>query len=290
MIAFVQGLVKYALFEPFGVSITLNNFGFSLLVLSTLCLAAAGYIINDIYDIETDRINKPHQMIIGRGVTEKTAFNLFLLFNVVGVGLGFYLALLVGEAIFFSIFIMVSALLFLYASTLKQRPLIGNIIISLLVGIAILLVGIFELIPSITPQNRPTQLTFFKLALDYALFAFGINLIREIIKAIEDIDGDHKAGMKTLPIVIGRTRTKNIAFALLIAFILGIIYYVITYLYQQPVAVVYFLGAILAPLIYCSVALFSAKSKQQFHYLSKVLKLVMITGILSILLYKFILI
>ena len=73
MIALVQFLIKYALLEPFGVTITLNLFGFSLLVLATICLAAAGYIINDIYDIDTDSVNKPDKVIVGKTISEKTA-------------------------------------------------------------------------------------------------------------------------------------------------------------------------------------------------------------------------
>ncbi|RIA09421.1 4-hydroxybenzoate polyprenyltransferase [Flavobacteriaceae bacterium MAR_2010_72] len=290
MIALGQILIKYALFEPFGVTITLNGFGFSLLVLSTLCIAAAGNIINDIYDIETDTVNKPNKVIIGKTISEKTANSLFIIFNVIGVGLGFYLSHLVGKSGFFAIFVVISALLYVYASYLKQLLLLGNIVISLLVALSIIIVGLFELLPVITPQNQETQLTFFKILLDYAVFAFIINLVRELAKDIEDIDGDYKAGMNTLPIAIGRERAAKVLFIVTLLPILAVVYYMATYLYKQQIALVYFLIFIIAPLIYTSIKSFNAESKKEFHHISNMLKLIMLFGMLSLLLYKYILI
>ncbi|MEY8870244.1 geranylgeranylglycerol-phosphate geranylgeranyltransferase [Gaetbulibacter sp. NE] len=290
MIAIVQLLIKYALFEPFGVAITLNGFGFSLLVIATLCLAAGGNIINDIYDKETDAINKPDKVIVGKTVSEKTAYNLFIAFNVIGVGVGFYLSHLVGRSGFFVLFVGISGLLYLYASYFKQLILVGNLLVSILVALSIIIVGLFELLPAITPENQATQVTFFKILWDYALFAFIINLLREMVKDIEDIDGDHKAGMNTLPIALGRERAKKIVFALSFVPIAATVYYVVTYLFKQQLVVAYFLLFIIAPLIYVSIKIFTAETKKDYHAISNILKLVMLFGMLSLLLYKFILI
>lgn len=293
MIAFVQLLIKYALFEPFldttALTTTLNGFGFGLLILSTLCIAAAGNIINDIYDVETDVVNRPSKVIVGKGVSEKTAYTLFIVFNVIGVLLGFYLSHLVGRSGFFAIFVTISALLYVYASYLKQILLLGNILVSVMVALSILIVGIFELIPVITTQNQATQLTFFKILVDYAMFAFLINLVREIIKDLEDVDGDYKASMKTLPITIGRERASKVAFIFTLVPLFGSIYYVATYLFAYEVFIGYFITAIIAPLIYIAIRTFSAKSKKQYHHISGMLKLVMLFGILSLLLYPIVL-
>lgn len=289
IIAVVQLLIKYALLEPFGINTSLNALGISLLILSTICIAAAGNIINDIYDIETDFINKPHKLIVGKAISEKKAFNLFIVFNILGVSLGFYVSNLVDKSAFFSLFVIISALLYVYASFLKRTLLIGNIIISLLVASSILIVGIFELLPDITPDNRHLQLTFFKIIFDYAFFAFMINLLREIVKDIEDIDGDYKANMNTLPIAIGRIRAKNILFALSFIPTLIISYYVINSLYKHDIAVGYFLLLIIGPLIYISIKIFNAEIKKDYHHISTMLKIVMVFGMLSLLLYKYIL-
>ena len=289
LIALTQLLIKYALFEPFGIDITLNGFGFGLLILATLCIAAAGNIINDIYDVDVDLVNNPEAVIVGTHISEKTANTLFMVFNILGVAIGFYLSHLIGRSGFFALFVIISALLYVYATYLKGMLLIGNIVISALVAMSILIVGLFDLLPAITPQNQDTQLTMFKILLDYALFAFTINLLREIVKDMEDIDGDYKAEHNTLPIAIGRERTSKIIFILSLIPLLAIVYYTITYLYKQHVAVGYFLIAIIAPMVYISIKAFSAESKKDYHHISNMLKLVLLTGVLSLLLYPFIL-
>lgn len=293
IIVLMQYLVKYALLLPFkdshGVLITLSNFNFFLLVLATVCIAAAGYIINDVYDIETDKINKPNKLIVNKYISEQTATTLFIVFNVIGVGLGFYLSIGIGKSAFFAIFFISSALLYSYSSFLKQIAVAGNIAVSIAVSLSVLLVGIMELIPPMTVNNKAIQITFLNIIRDYAIFAFMVNLIREMVKDIEDIDGDHKAGLQTLPILLGRARTTKIVFALSLIPLFSIIYYVITYLFKQHLVVGYFLIFVIAPLIYVSIKLFSAESKAQYKHISLILKLIMLTGMLSLLLYNFIL-
>ena len=289
MIVIVQLLIKYSLLEPFGVNTSLDTLGITLLILASLCIAAAGNIINDIYDVETDLVNKPNKVIIDKSISEKTAYTLFIAFNITGVGIGFYLSHLVGKSAFFSVFVIISVLLYIYATYLKRTLLIGNIIISILVSLSIIIVGLFELLPVITPQNQATQLTFFNIIFDYAVFAFVITLLREITKDLEDIDGDYKAGMNTLPIAIGRERASKVLFALSLIPIAMVSYYVINYLYKSQIAVGYFLLFIIGPLVYVSVKLFSAKVKKEYHHISLILKLSMFFGMLSLLLYKYIL-
>lgn len=289
MIALVQLLIKYAFLEPFGALISLTPLGITLLILATISIAAAGNIINDIYDVETDFVNKPNKLIVGKSISEKTAYNLFIAFNVIGVGLGFYVSHLVGKSSFFSLFVIISALLYVYATYLKRTLLIGNMVISVLVALSIIIVGVFELLPSITPQNQQIQLMYFKIVFDYAVFAFIINLLREITKDIEDIDGDYKAGMNTLPIVIGRERATKVLFVLSLIPLFAIAYYTIYSLYKNQIAVIYFLLFIIGPLLYISIKTFSATTKKDHHHISNMLKLVMLFGMLSLLLYIFIL-
>jgi len=287
LIALVQLLLKYALLEPFGVALSLNGFGMFLLIFSTISIAAAGNIINDIYDVETDFINKPNRLIVGDTISEKVAYNLYLIINILGVGTGFYLSHLVGKSAFFSIFVIISALLYVYATYLKRQILIGNLVVSALVALSIIIVGIFELLPVLTPENRAIQFTFFKIILDYAFFAFLINLLREITKDLEDIDGDYKAGMNTLPIAIGRQRTTNILFVLSLIPLFLIIYYIVNSLYKNSFAVVYFIFLIVGPLSLVSTKLFTATSKKDFKYISQLLKIVMFFGVCSLSIYYF---
>ena len=289
LIILIQVLIKYALFASFGVRVTLSIFEFILLVLATLCIAAAGNVINDVYDVETDLVNKPHKVIVGKSISEKTALNLFIILNVIGVGIGFYLSNRIGRSGFAALFIIISILLYIYATYLKQTVLIGNIIVSILVAMSIIIVGLFDLLPAITPQNQQTQLAIFKIVFNYAIFAFMINLLREIIKDIEDIDGDSKAEIRTLPVVIGKKRATILVFILSLIPLFAVTYYVITYLYKQQIAVVYFLIFIIAPLLYFTIKSISAKNNSELHQLSNILKGVMLFGVLSLLLYPFML-
>src|SRR5690606_23524311 len=267
---------------------SLNTLGIILLIIATVCIAAAGNIINDINDIETDSINKPNKIIVGKSISEKTAYNLFIILNVIGVGIGYYLSNAVGRSGFFSLFVIISILLYIYSTYLKQLFLIGNITIAVLVSLSILIVGVFELIPNITEQNQTLQLLYFKTILNYGYMAFILNLIREIAKDVEDIEGDTKAGMNTLPIYIGKEKTKYVLFVLSLVTLLIIGFYVIDSLYKNQVAVAYFLIFIIGPLTYLCIKIVSAKTKTDYTHISNILKLIMLFGMLSLLLYKYI--
>ena len=290
LILLIQVLIKYVLFNTIdALSLALSDFNFGLLVLATVCIAAAGNIINDIYDLETDQINKPDRVIIDKHISEKTAFNWYVILTIIAVGIGFYLANQVQKTGFAVIFIGISALLYMYATHLKQATIIGNLVIAGLVSMVILVVGLFDLLPVITAENQLLQLGFFKILMDYAIFALMINLCREILKDIEDIDGDHALEMRTLPIVIGRLRATKVVFALSILLQFLIVYYIISEIYEYYIAVVYFLLCIVAPLLVFSIKIFTAETKKEFQHLSNLLKFVMLFGVLSILLYPFIL-
>lgn len=288
LIALVQVLIKYAMFPAFNVDTTLSTFQFIILVLSTVCIAAGGYIINDIFDVETDAINKPDKQIVGKKITKDQAYLYYMAFTFIGVVTGFYLANDVNRSTFFGIFVVIAALLYIYASFLKPMLLVGNIVISALVSLSLIIVGIFDLLPTINMQNKFIQSSMFEVIFDYAVFAFLITFIREIVKDIQDIDGDYNAQMKTLPIVLGKSRAAKIAFGLTVAAILILAFYLNAYLYMQTVAIIYFLIAVIAPLIYIAIKLFSAENKKDFKLISRLLKVVMLLGMLSMVVYYFI--
>jgi len=281
----VQVLIKYALFNAFNTDTSLTTFQFIILVVSTLCIAAGGYIINDIFDVQADNINKPDKQIIGKHIPEDKGYTYYMIFTVIGVGLGFYLSHLVDRSSFFAIFVIIAALLYIYASYLQQILLVGNIIISMIVGLSLVIVGIFDLLPAVTPQNQMLQSTMFEILFDYSVFAFLMTLIREIVKDIQDVDGDYKVKLKTLPIVLGKARTAKIAFGITVFSILVLVFYIASYLYMRIEVVIYFLVTVIAPLIYVAIKLFTAEHKQDYKNISNLLKLVMLFGILSMLIY-----
>ncbi|MFD0976965.1 geranylgeranylglycerol-phosphate geranylgeranyltransferase [Salinimicrobium gaetbulicola] len=290
MIVLTQVLVKYFLFEPFKLDVTLDGLGFSLLVISMVCLAAAGNIINDLHDTETDTVNKPHKLIIGNKISEKAAYNWFIALNIIGVGIGFYLSNLVGKPSFTALFIIPSAFLYFYATQIKGTVLVGNLVVSIMVAMIIVMVGIFDLVPAITPANLSTQKVIFLILVDYAIFAFLVNFIREMVKDQEDIKGDYKAGYQTLPVILGRKRTNMITFFITLLPLAGVLYYIYNYLYDNKIAILYALLLVMGPLLYFLVKIPGAETKKQYHQLSTLLKMVLAAGLLSIGLYRFILI
>ena len=289
MIILTQVLVKYFLFEPFQIDPTLGLTEFLLLVFSMVCLAAAGNIINDLEDVQTDTINKPQKIVIGKAISETSAYYWFLALNIIGVGIGFYLSNYVSKPSFVALFIIPSAFLYFYATQIKGTILVGNLVVSVMVAMIIVMVGIFDLIPAITPYNLPTQKVIFSILIDYAVFAFLINFLREIVKDQEDINGDFNAGHQTLPVVLGQRRTNIVIFILGLLPLLGVLFYIYSYLYENDLAVLYVLFFVLAPLVYFQVKVTGAKTRKHYRHLSLVLKIILAAGLLSIGLYRFIL-
>ncbi len=284
MLALMQLVFRYGFLELQNIPLALADWQFYILVLATVCIAAGGYIINNIFDVETDTENKPENVIVGKFISETKAYNLYIGFTVVGVAMGFYLANLIGKPSFASLFIIIAATLYFYATSLKQSLLIGNFIVALLLSVSVVIVGIFCLYPVTFEENRPVMGLLFGILLDYALFAFIINFIREIVKDLQDVNGDLNQGMNTLPIVFGVKKTTKLVFVLGFVPIICIVYYINANLFASGLlyATVYGLVFILAPLLYFSTKIWSAATSQDFQHLSTVLKWILFFGILSI--------
>jgi 4-hydroxybenzoate polyprenyltransferase len=284
MLALMQLIFRYGFLKLNNISLALNDWQYALLVLATVCIAAGGYLINNIFDQETDSENKPNKVIVGKSISEKSAYNYYFVLNVIGVGIGFYLSNFIGKPMFSALFILISATLYLYASSLKQSLLIGNFIVALLLSVSVIIIGVFDLYPILTIENRATLGLVFKILLDYAIFAFIINFLREIVKDLEDVNGDYNQGMNTLPIALGVARTAILVFWLSIIPTGILLYYINTYFvsFDLYIATVYSLVFVVAPLIYFTVKMWNAKVQKDFHHLANVLKLVLFFGILSI--------
>ena len=282
MLAFMQLIFRYVFFKFQNIPLALADWQYGLLVLSTILIAAGGYVINNIFDQNTDSINKPNNVIVGKTISETNAYNLYIGLTVTGVGIGFYLSNVILKPGFASIFILIAATLYLYATSLKQMMVIGNIIVALLLSFSVVIIGIFDLFPTIHEGNQQQMGIVFSILLDYALFTFFLNFMREIVKDIEDVDGDYNQGMNTLPIAIGKSRTSKIVFGLSFIPILFMLYYINKYLLDLVFTTVYLLLFVVGPLLYFTVKIWTAKSKKEFHTLSMLLKWILLFGILSI--------
>ena len=231
-----------------------------LLSLSTVCIAAAGYIINDYFDVKIDLINKPQRVVIGRYLRRRVAMGVHQILNVIGCLIGLYLSKWI-----FVVDVLAVTMLWLYSAQFKRQPLIGNIIVSLLTALSFIILAIYY------RQNTD-------MLLIYALFAFGISLIREIIKDMQDIRGDARFGCRTLPIVWGLRRTKYLLYVLIGAFISSL-FLIASSLQNARLTIIFLL--LLIPIIGFIYRLIVADTRRDFGYLSNLCKLIMLLGVLS---------
>jgi len=231
-----------------------------LLSVSTMAIAAAGYIINDYYDVKIDYINKPDRVVIGKSITRRFAILFHVLLSLCGIAIGAYLSWRITALNVVSVF-----LLWLYSNSLKRLPFIGNFVVALLTGAAVYSVDILY------RTGNPLIIVF-------AVFAIYMTLVREIIKDIEDLKGDNTFGCKTLPIVWGIRRTKLFLYILLVVF--GVTVVVVNFQYRA-LPFRYQLIFLFAPLLILIWRLIRADTRMDFMKLSTLCKVIMLMGIVS---------
>lgn len=234
---------------------------FFLLSLATILIAAAGYIINDYYDIKIDLVNKPYRIVVGKMLSRRQALLLHSLLNITAISLGFILSWRV--ALFFA---ASAFLLWLYSNYFKRTPLLGNVIVALLSAATIWVIGLYF--------HENDELIYI-----YSLFAFLVSLLREVVKDIEDVKGDAAYGCKTLPIVWGIRRTKLFLFAILSIVCLFTVYFlVLGSVFSLPI----YPALLLLPMCYFGCRLALADKQRDYAHLSGVCKYLMVLGVLSL--------
>ncbi|HET8839618.1 MAG TPA: geranylgeranylglycerol-phosphate geranylgeranyltransferase [Flavobacteriaceae bacterium] len=287
MIAGVQILIKYFLFIPFQIDYALNDLGTFLLILATLSIAAAGKIIIALNNMEADRINE--KLLIGTFISEKRAYNLFFGLTVLGVLIGFYLSNVIEHSAFSAIAILVSGLIYVYATYLKKILIISDVVIAVLSTLPIIVLAIYDLLPAITPENKATQSTIFSVLLDYALWAFLLTWLRQILRGQLEMNGDHKVGNQTLSVTFGKTRTNKILFFAGFLPLICLIYYMAHYLFGNQLVIGYVLVLILGPLLFFTAKIISAKNQKTYLLLFRILTFCMWFSLLSIGMFTYIL-
>ncbi|MEO5600835.1 MAG: geranylgeranylglycerol-phosphate geranylgeranyltransferase [Cyclobacteriaceae bacterium] len=239
---------------------TIFDWRLFILSSSTVAIAAAGYIINDYYDVKIDLVNKPERVVVGKSITRRYAILFHTLLSFLGVALGLILSWKIAAVNFAS-----ATVLWWYSNNLKRQPFIGNFVVALLTGISIWLVD-------------SLYKTGHTLILMYASFAFFMTLIREIIKDMEDLKGDNTFGCQTLPIVWGMRKTKLFIYVILSIFGFTVL---LLNLYFGNLPLYYFFLFLLVPLLWFLLRLISADTKNDFAWLSRFCKLILLLGIFS---------
>ncbi len=256
----IIGLAQYFAAYFLISSATLRDWHLLVLSASTMIIAAAGYIINDYYDVKIDLINKPERVVVGKKITRRYAILLHTILSFIGIGLGLILSWQIAAINFLSAF-----LLWLYSNQLKRQPFIGNLVVAALTGLSILLLEVLY------KNNSP-------LIVIYSLFAFFITLVREIVKDMEDLKGDNTFGCKTLPIIWGIRKTKVFLYILLAIF--SVVVLLVNHLYSR-LPIIYFLLCLFGPIGWLLVRLVRADTIKEFYQLSQLCKIIMLLGIVS---------
>jgi len=275
---------------PLGTRPSIDGLNFILLVVSSVLIAAAGYIINDYFDINIDQINKPTANVVDKIVSRRWAMAWHFVLSGVGILLSAWVAWRTGFWYILLGNFMCVLFLFGYSVSLKRKLLFGNILISLLTAWVILVIGLAEFTSPVFTSSRIVEASgkIIRISLLYAGFAFISSLIREAIKDIEDLQGDEKYGCRTMPIVWGVNSAKvYIAVWLVVILALLIILQVYVARFEWWLAMTYSIVFIIAPFVLIFLQLFRAKGHKDYHRLSNWTKLVMLTGILSMIFFYF---
>lgn len=294
IMAITQICMKYLVFAPLNEYSKFTPTLFTISLLSTLLIAAAGYIINDYFDVKTDKINRPETVVIDVIIKRRMAMILHIIFNAVGLLLGFYLALKCHSILLLTFQLLSILLLWFYSTHFKKQLLIGNLVVSLLSATVPLMPMVYdyylmgEIDPLVSLFIGDYIKTLVIIVFGYSAFAFLTSFAREVIKDMEDYKGDIQTGGKTMPIVWGMITSKVVTFFLIVITI-GLLLLACFKFFkeQQFIGVYYILGAAVLPLILLIIQTIRAKTSKDFKMASLLLKFIMVTGIAFTIIIKY---
>jgi 4-hydroxybenzoate polyprenyltransferase len=300
-----------------GVGLKMTEIDFFLLSLSTVMIAAAGYIINDYFDVKVDRVNRPHKIIVGKFIKRRIAMAAHIVINTIAILIGAYLAYQLDNWNLVLIQILSAGALWYYSTVFKKQVLVGNLLVALLAALVPFVAGLYELILQHAGSDNTVNTLLFRLeeytpfedveylliqvlshtmywVVGISIFAFISTIVREIIKDIEDYEGDKKYLCNTLPVVYGKTKAKLVAQGISLVMIIMIGYFQYLQMSENPggeaaelakaqtralITVMYILFAVQIPLGYVVYQLKLANLKADYQQLSTTMKFIMITGI-----------
>jgi 4-hydroxybenzoate polyprenyltransferase len=299
IVALTMLLMRYAVLSPLlnampvtmldsplivtRMSFQLGWFDFLILVISTVLITAAGYVINDYFDIRADLINRG-SIIVGNTMTRRMAMLYHNIFNILGVIGGTYVSARIGYFWLGILFVLVSGLLYFYSATYKRQFLIGNIIVAFLTALVPMMVVIYDA-PPIFMHYAGSVIEFPGVAIlfywvgGFALFAFMTTFIREIIKDMEDYKGDMALGRRTLPVTAGIT-VSGIVVLFLSVVTLFLLWFIWFRYLNDKITLAYITLLVTLPMIWVNYRVLTAKDQHAIHTASNVMKLIMLAGIL----------
>lgn len=294
-IAITQLLFYYSLVQPLyrkGISFHFDKQHFLLLIIASVLIAAAGYIINDYFDLNIDRVNKPDKNVIDRTIKRRWAIVQHIVISLAGILISIYIDYTTSTFWLGIANLVCVLLLFGYSISLKKKLLIGNILISALTAWVVIVAFLCYYRTMFCAGCDPGyydvyQHRFTRISILYAGFAFIISLIREVVKDMEDMDGDARYGCRTMPIVWGIPASK-VFVAVWLVVLISIICLVQVYVLQFGwwISAAYSILLVIAPLVWIIFKMRVAETASDYHRLSTAIKFVMLAGMFSMLVFR----
>jgi 4-hydroxybenzoate polyprenyltransferase len=288
-LAFIITSLFYGVITPYlhqyAIVLPNSNLLFGLLLASTILIAAGGYVINDYFDTKIDEINRPTRVIVGKQITRAQAATGFQILLGLGVLCGVCIAMLLSNMNIAFIYLVLSGILWFYSSSYKRQLIIGNLMIAICAFMTYFMVGYVvnaQLILSYQPAIYQTTIItdIYSWTAGFGLFSFLFTLLREIIKDIDDIEGDREMECHTIPIVWGITATKVITITLSVVVILLSGYFVFKLIpfLNDNLTWKYYIACIAIPLLVLIFWIIKANKRSQWQQISQVIKFIMLLG------------
>lgn len=261
----------------------------TLLIVSVVGIAAGGYVINDYFDVKIDRINHPDNLVVTRIISRDAAMNLFYGLTAVGVIAGTVVAWWAHSWTLLFTYVVIPGLLWFYSASYKRMFLVGNLVVAFASAIVPLLVAIANAdylhhLYQNALAYSPIVGELYVWTGGFAAFAFLLTWVREIVKDIEDIEGDREMECRTLPIVWGDKVAKIIATILLVVIATLIVYMLFAVLpfshEWKSLPTRYVVFGLIVPILCSIVLLWAANSRTEYHRVQTIIKFAMFMGML----------
>lgn len=282
----MRQIVIVPILQAFGFDAAISTAILWLLIFSTVCIAAGGYVLNDYFDIKIDRINRPDSRIVDVMIPRKRAMLIYQILTGLGLAGGVTLAFLASSYTVALIFIIVTGLLWFYSASYKRQFITGNLVVAFLAALSVLIVSITEvsLLQKIYGDlifESPIPAQLYSWVGGFAFFAFLCTWIREIIKDIEDEPGDKELESRTMPIKWGIKRTKYFIYGLIILTI-ALLYcaIMVNHNINNSLTIKYISFGIVLPMFVLVYILATSKQSSDYHQASSLIKIIMLTGVL----------
>ena len=296
-LALLQFLMYVSVIEPimmrYGFSFGENRLALTLLIAATALIAAGGYVLNDYFDVKIDAINKPDKQIVTQSISKKSAMLTYQILTAAGVICGLALSFWVRSFTLGFVFVLAPGALWFYSASYKRQFMIGNVVVAFISAVGVLAVALLQMaiLQKIYQKfifDTPIPVLIYAYVGGFAVFAFFCTWVREIIKDLEDADGDREVECRTMPIVWGERKTKIFTMALILLIIILLIIVSKIIPTGKSLTFKYILWGLIIPFAALGVLLWKSKTSAEYHQPSTFSKIIMLVGALYSLVFYYI--